>query len=186
MTTMMHEDEQLSALMDGETSRFETRRTMDRLLNEPSLTARWERYHLIGDMLRRDTLQLASKAFNTQVMTRITSEQASGLSVSGLRLRWTRPLLGFAMTASVAGALVVGLQFMLGPGVIGNDLMQSVQPGQHYQRLAKAEGHENGQGGKKQPSNVTRMNSYFLSHVEQTGGQGVMPYVRMVSYKPNP
>jgi sigma-E factor negative regulatory protein RseA len=27
-----------------------------------------------------------------------------------------------------------------------------------------------------------RMNSYLLSHAEQTSGQGLMPYVRMVSY----
>ncbi len=186
MTTMMHEDEQLSALMDGETGRFETRRTVDRLLSETDLTTRWERYHLIGDVLRRDSLQLASKAFSAQVMARIVSEQASGLRVTAGQRRWVRPLLGFATAASIAGAAVFGLQLMLGPGVIGNDLMRFVQPDQHYQRMAKAEEHQSVRAGKNQHSSVTRMNSYFLSHVEQTGGQGVMPYVRMVSYKPSP
>ncbi|AOU97571.1 hypothetical protein BI364_06005 [Acidihalobacter yilgarnensis] len=186
MTTMTQKDEKISALMDGESSRFETRRSVDLLLSDADLRERWGRYHLIGDVLRRDVKQVAPAEFSAGVMARIAAEQGEeSIPPQRAQLRWAKPLLGFAMAASVAGAMVVGLQSMLGPGQIGESLIQQVLPGNGLGQMAEVEQvSDPGHHVPTQLESYMRMNSYLLSHAEQTGGQGVMPYVRMVSYTP--
>ncbi|HEX7035773.1 MAG TPA: sigma-E factor negative regulatory protein [Pseudomonadales bacterium] len=44
----------LSAAIDDEADAFELRRVMDELGRDPELRAVWDRYHLIGDVLRAD------------------------------------------------------------------------------------------------------------------------------------
>ncbi|OBS10399.1 sigma-E factor negative regulatory protein [Acidihalobacter prosperus] len=185
MTTMTHKDEQISALMDGESSRFEIRRSVDLLLSDADLRERWGRYHLIGDVLRRDVKQIAAADFSAGVMARLAAEQDEAVSPRRAQSRWAKPLLGFAMAASVAGAMVIGLQSMMGPGQIGGDLMQQALPGNGFERVADVEPTADpGHHVPTQLESYMRMNSYLLSHAEQTGGQGMMPYVRMVSYTP--
>lgn len=186
MTMMTQKEEQISALMDGQTSRFETRRSVDLLLSDAELRGRWERYHFIGDVLRRDVKRTAPAGFSAAVMAQIAADQAAGVSPYRKQSRWAKPVLGFAMAASVAGAMVVGLQSMLGPGQIGTDFAQQAVSGDTFGKMAAVEDvADPGHHVPTQLESYMRMNSYMLSHAEQTGGQGMMPYVRMVSYTPN-
>lgn len=49
--------EQISALMDGEVSADRRLRIVDQLLCEPGLVKAWERYNLIGDVLRNNVCE---------------------------------------------------------------------------------------------------------------------------------
>jgi sigma-E factor negative regulatory protein RseA len=53
----------LSAVVDGEADAFELRRVLDELDRDPELRATWDRYHLIGSVIRGErTLQSRSAA----------------------------------------------------------------------------------------------------------------------------
>jgi len=53
----------LSAVIDGEADAFELRRVLDELDRDPELRAAWDRYHLIGSVLRGErTVQSRSAA----------------------------------------------------------------------------------------------------------------------------
>lgn len=179
MTTMNRQDEYLSALVDGETGRFETRRAIDTLLGDAPQRGLWERYHLIGDVLRQES-QLADAEFARRVMAEVEADDiGSGVPPR----RWTRPLLGLAMAASVAGAMVIGLQSVLGPGSGGNQALQ--QTAMDTSMFAPMAASDPGHHVPTQLESYMRMNRYLLSHVEQSDAHGLLPYARMVSYTPD-
>jgi sigma-E factor negative regulatory protein RseA len=182
MTTINRQDEHLSALMDGETERFETRRMVDTLLESSELRGRWARYHLIGEILRQEQPMLADGSFSARVMEQIRKEDVGQLAPVRRGRRWMRPALGLAMAASVAGAMVIGLQSMLGPGDVGGHGLQ--QAPMEASVAPAAQTPDPGYHVPNQLESYMRMNSYLLSHVEQSGAQGVMPYARMVGYEP--
>lgn len=181
MTTMHKQEEHLSALVDGETERFETRRIVDSLLEDPELQARWARYHLVGEVLRQEHAVLANTAFSVRVMRGITQEATDSPAPQQLGRGWVRPVLGLAMAASVAGAMVAGLQSAMGPNELGSHGLQ--QQSTMEASVAPA-AQDPGRHVPNQLESYMRMNSYLLSHVEQTSAQEVMPYARMVSYAP--
>ncbi|MEO6688925.1 MAG: sigma-E factor negative regulatory protein, partial [Dokdonella sp.] len=51
-----HIHEQLSALMDGELERDETRFLLKRLATDQELPLRWGRYHLVRQSMRRQEM----------------------------------------------------------------------------------------------------------------------------------
>lgn len=186
MTTNKH-SEHLSALIDGETNRFETRRVLDSLLGDAEQRGRWARYHLIGEALRQERPLFADGDFSRRVMARIETEaqreKATESESAGGRRRWVRPLAGLAMAASVAGAMVFGLQSMLGPGELGSHGLQQapLEADANAQSMGVS---DPGHHVANQLESYMRMNRYMLSHVEQSDAQGVMPYARMVGYVP--
>lgn len=183
MTTMQRQEEHLSALVDGETERFETRRIVDSLLDDAELQGRWERYHLIGEVLRQEHSVLAEAGFRDRVMQAIDQESADPPAPPPRGRHWVRPVLGLAMAASVAGAMVIGLQSAMGPTELGSHGLQ--QPAMEASVTPAPQSVQDpGHHVPNQLESYMRMNSYLLSHVEQTSAQGVMPYARMVSYAP--
>lgn len=179
----MHKDELISALMDSECGRFEIRRSVDLLISDNDLRARWGRYHLIGNVLRRDATQIAGADFHSKVMAQLTQEQADNHYPVRVTKRWSKPLLGFVMAASVAAVMVLGMQSLLEPVQVRTDLVQPAPSLERPGRLADVrQAHDPGRHVATQLESYMRMNSYLLSHAQQSGGQGVMPFVRMVSY----
>jgi sigma-E factor negative regulatory protein RseA len=179
MKTTNRQDEHLSALVDGETERFETRRMVDALLDSSELRGRWARYHLIGEALRQEQPMLADASFSARVMERVREEDVEQIVPQGQGRGWVRPVLGLAMAASVAGAMVFGLQSMLGPeegGMQQAPMEASVAPANQAS--------DPGYHVPNQLESYMRMNGYLLSHAEQSGAQDVMPYARMVGYEP--
>ncbi|HEY0179052.1 MAG TPA: sigma-E factor negative regulatory protein, partial [Dokdonella sp.] len=63
--------EQLSALMDGELERDETRFLLKRLATEQDLPLRWARYHVVRQTLRRQELDSLPASFADGVMARL-------------------------------------------------------------------------------------------------------------------
>ena len=48
--------ESLSAVMDGEADEFELRRVLDEVSKDAELASSWDRYHLIGSVMRGERL----------------------------------------------------------------------------------------------------------------------------------
>lgn len=105
-------DEQLSAFADGELTPAEAELLLARLAREPKLRDRWERYHAIGESLRGGLPVHYPRELAARVAAAIEPEavhRGNGASRAG---RFTMPLLGAAIAASVAvmGVLVVRMQ----------------------------------------------------------------------------
>jgi sigma-E factor negative regulatory protein RseA len=102
MTQTIHE--QLSALMDGELERDETRFLLKRLATEQDLPLRWARYHVVRQTLRRQALDRLPINFADGVMARLDAEAVVVRAPRGAWLRWGA---GGAIAASVAVAALV-------------------------------------------------------------------------------
>ncbi|WP_286237119.1 MucB/RseB C-terminal domain-containing protein [Neptuniibacter halophilus] len=112
-------NESVSALMDGEVADFELRRTLDRVEQEPELSAAWQRYHLIRSSMRNE--ELSAVDISGQVMAALQDEPAfSEQSVasdveketephSSKYLFW-KPLASMAAAASVTAMVILGVQ----------------------------------------------------------------------------
>ena len=97
-------DEQLSALCDDELPGSESRFLLRRAGHEPALAARWERYHLIRIVLRRQALAPLPANFADAVMARIAAEARPSMP-----RRWLKPALGGAIAAGVAALALVAI-----------------------------------------------------------------------------
>lgn len=96
-------NEQLSALMDGELERDQTRFLLKRLQADDDLSLRWARYHVVRQTLRRQEVVLAA-GFADRVMAEIDAAPARKGRVPHAWLRWGA---GGAIAASVAAAALV-------------------------------------------------------------------------------
>lgn len=101
MNEQIHE--QLSALMDGELERDQTRFLLKRMTSGSELPLRWARYHVTRQALRRQHLQPVSVHFADAVMARLEHEPAASSSSRGSH-SWLRWGAGGAIAASVAVA----------------------------------------------------------------------------------
>lgn len=103
MNQQIHE--QLSALMDGELDRDQTRFVLKRLPGDDDLAPRWERYHIVRQTLRRQELGAVQSGFAAAVMLRIEDEPS--VRMHGALPIWLRWGAGGAIAASVAVAALL-------------------------------------------------------------------------------
>jgi sigma-E factor negative regulatory protein RseA len=96
--------EQLSALMDGELSRDETRFLMRRVAHDQVAVSSWSSFHLIRQALRRQVIVRMRPGFADAVLARIEDETKLQSRDSRTWLRWAS---GGAIAASVAVAALV-------------------------------------------------------------------------------
>lgn len=111
MNEQIHE--QLSALMDGELERDQTRFLLKRLASDAELPLRWARYHVTRQTLRGHELVL-SAGFAEAVMAQLDQEPALRASSGHAWLRWGA---GGAIAASVAVAALVLTRPAGDPGI---------------------------------------------------------------------
>ncbi|WP_019593712.1 sigma-E factor negative regulatory protein [Thioalkalivibrio sp. ALM2T] len=114
MTEQVSKNERLSALVDGETDDFETRRLMDELVKSEEDRGQWERYHLIGDSLRGGMRRTAPANFMDGVHAALADEAPLSAAHKPAQPRWLKPVAGTGVAAAVAMVTLVGMQ-MLGP-----------------------------------------------------------------------
>jgi len=116
--------ESLSALMDNQASELEIQRLLKALDSDSELKSTWSRYQIASAGLKGDLPVMASSDFAARVSAaidaeetyslqpQITSQQVSNQSPAGnvTAQRWWQQVGRVAVAASVAGALVVGVQ----------------------------------------------------------------------------
>src|SRR4051794_16731183 len=103
MNEQIHE--QISALMDGELERDETRFLLKRLPGDRELSARWSRYHIARQALRRQDISALTPGFADAVMAKLDEVQPA-VRPHGVG-NWLRWGAGGAIAASVAVAALV-------------------------------------------------------------------------------
>ena len=112
---MTHQQENLSAFMDGESTDHEI---VGQIKQSPELQAKWQRYHVIRSTLRKE----ASVAPELDITASVAAALENEPTVMAPRSRWRSiPVIGniapfakqsgqFAVAASVAAALILGVQ----------------------------------------------------------------------------
>jgi sigma-E factor negative regulatory protein RseA len=112
--------ESLSSLIDGQTKAFESRRLLD-MVYDSALSEKWQRYHLIGALMRKELSDVPLCDLSQSISATIAQEPSlaggsngkavQGQSTSSRNQGW-RDLMGkSALAASVAVAVLVGVQF---------------------------------------------------------------------------
>jgi sigma-E factor negative regulatory protein RseA len=118
--------ESLSALMDNQASELELQRLLKALDAESELKSTWSRYQIMSAGLKGDLPVMATSDFASRISAAIDAEetysqlpqvaakQYSGSSVPNnvvaMPVRWWQQAGRVAVAASVAGALIVGVQ----------------------------------------------------------------------------
>jgi sigma-E factor negative regulatory protein RseA len=96
-------EEQLSAFMDGELGRDETRFLLRRVERDAGSAVRWSRYHVARQALRREDIVVLRADFASSLVARLDAETAT-TSYRQTVLRWGS---GGAIAAAVAVAALM-------------------------------------------------------------------------------
>ncbi len=180
----LHDDpallERLSALVDGELGGSEARFMVRRLATDADLRRRWERYHLIGEALRRSLPRRLDPALAARIEARLPELPAPAPGLVGrLRGRWLQAAAGLALAASVAAMAVLALRARA-PEPAVPVVAQAPSP-----TTAGRPVWEGTQWASVRPVIAQRLNGYLVTHNELAAAgrlQGIMPYARVVSY----
>lgn len=181
------EQERLSALVDDHLNRNEILTALGRLAADAQQQATWNRYHLIGDAMRRETGPLVDSLLAQRISRSIEAEPVVFAPAALKRppAKWFRPAAGVAIAASVAAlALTIAPQFInpeqgtpQTPAVAINpappaQLIYVAEDGTRWELLGK-------------PKVESRLNSYLVNHQEYAPAgnmKGIMPFASFVSY----
>ena len=188
-------NERLSELMDGEFGDH-SEQIIDDLVKEPSLQKVWARYHLISDSLKQNLPQAIHINLAENVSKAISCEPAifkpGKISIQTI----VKPVVGFAIAASVAAMAILSLQQN------GDDQAETALPqiakqvtvpaasDSQYVFPASADRVETRQVKPvQQTGSNSRMNSYLVNYNEyrttHTSMQGLIPYVRVIAHENN-
>jgi sigma-E factor negative regulatory protein RseA len=96
-------EEQLSAFMDGELGRDESRFLLRRAEGDDALAGRWTRYHMTRQVLRRQPVLAIRADFSSAILARLDAE---AMPETG-RVQWLRWGSGGAIAAAVAVAALM-------------------------------------------------------------------------------
>jgi sigma-E factor negative regulatory protein RseA len=112
--------ESLSAFMDGEADELEVQRVVAGSDSE-EVRATWARYHVVRSVMQQSASAnvVAAMDVTSSVREAIADQQQDRAQVAAPRsaggpISWLRPVASFAVAASVAGAVVVGSQWLDG------------------------------------------------------------------------
>jgi sigma-E factor negative regulatory protein RseA len=104
--------EKISALLDAEATGAERREVLRALAAERDLRQIWERYHLVGAVLRNEVSMTVTPRFADRVAVRIAQE-ATIIAPRWLARSVAKGAMGLALAASVAAIAVFSLD--MGP-----------------------------------------------------------------------
>ncbi len=186
---MMHEiNERVSALLDNELPADETVELLGYLRECQGLQDTWDRYHLIGDLLRGEAISVWTSEISERVRRELESAPAiiaapRTETVANDRSRWMWTLVGAGMAASVAALIVfIAPHFLNGNTGDGAQVAEAVTTaplfyversgGTRWQNLSES-------------ALESRLNGYLMEHnkyASPSGIGGIFPYATFVSY----
>lgn len=202
-------NESLSALMDGEASDLEIRRVLKS--EDVELEQRWHRYQLAGAAMRKEndsgfgsidlSAAISDAIHGEAVFTASNEDISKAETIKSKAVCFWSNVGRFAVAASVAGAVVVGVQFS--PNDTGNTVAStpgaptapvSSQPILGVDTTVRAVGSQQPQIHQQAPIIITEatqqqvedmkqeVNRLILEHAEnatQNTQNGVTPFVRV-------
>lgn len=194
-------EEKISALVDDEMPREEINGLLDGIKHDETSQMCWQHYHLISDALKNNLPDELPKDFVKRISLALESE--SLLSTPPRRSfsapAFLRPTIGFALAASIAGVVFIGLgwntqtsveqmptlasnttsESMTGP-VSSAVTPVSTQPMISYNNV------HGRQWDVEQPELVSKLDDYLTNHDQYSAvsdmQNSVLPQVRMVGY----
>lgn len=193
--------ESLSAVMDGEADEFEIRRVLDEAATDAALRGVWERYHLVSNVLRGEgeVRGVGTGSLSRSFWARIDAEDGADDDVVALAsgrdtvpTNWTHRLVGVAVAAGVAAAVVVGIGFnQSSPDTpsLNAANVASVQPyATANVPVAMVEDAPAVEPTETQPSAVDmqRLHAYMLHHARQvalTNQPRAVPFVKVAAFE---
>ena len=182
--------ESLSAVIDGEADEFELRRVLDEIGKDAELAMSWERYHMIGSVMRRERVargngmrdriraevQTEAAAVNEPVLV---AEETTGAQPAGNS--------AFRRWASLAAVAVLVIAAAVG----FNDLPEN--GGQGTATIAADEGPGQQQSldqaialnSEVTKTDQVRTDAYTVYHMQQLGmnQSGFGGFAKMVAYQ---
>ncbi len=182
--------EQISALMDGELEN-ESKTTLQALINNDEHRQIWAHYHLIGECLRGNL----SKYFDPNIADRISTAIKDEPTILAPKhaTNFFKPIMGFAIAASVAVVVILGVQqTSLNPVTTPTQTIASHQPDlSNHQLVTNVAVKPATQQVKPLPATMpvdarSRLNRYLVNYNDYSanaGMQGMLPYVRIVAYE---
>jgi sigma-E factor negative regulatory protein RseA len=184
--------ESLSAVMDGEADEFEMRRTLDEMSNDPALRGVWERYHLVGSLLRgegRGTANSLGERFWSRIDGGEGADDAvestlAAVPAKGRRwTQWGQRVAGVAVAAGVAAAVVVGFRVDQVP-VVDTAKVGVVESAVPSASMALFDDETRGQA-MPAALDVQRAHAYMLHHARHVAlnNRSVVPFVKVAAFE---
>ncbi len=201
MSVTNQQNEHLSGLMDDEPADFSSAATLDKLCKDADLKGCWQRYHLIGDIMRERNIPSLSGDFSQRVMSALENEPtilappvSRPASQPSLPQRFLKPVAGLAIAASVAAVTVFSMQNILTTDTPNPHNLASLATTSQSSPLNKpfasqptvsAAGLLPASASAPVESGEESLNSYILRHMESspTGNmQGGLSYVKLAGF----
>jgi sigma-E factor negative regulatory protein RseA len=183
---------QLSALVDGELADRKALSLRDALDRDPALSTTWERYHLIGQVLRGERVSLDARGVAAAVRERLRSESApptAELAVARVRV-WRPPFAGAALAAAavlLAVFAVPGLYQGPESAPLARTPLAAAAP---FALTADAREFDEVQQPRRWQTDrealASRLDLFLVNHQEATpvaGVNGMLPYATLVGYE---
>ncbi len=194
--------QQLSALIDGELERDQTRFLLKRLQGDAELAGCWDRWHVAGDCLRGHAIAPLRSDFAARIALAVDAEAAPSRRIGATVLKWTG---GFAVAASVALAALLAVNPATAPEAIAPlapstptlaqqptvtpaaEVAPSPYREQDLRPPLRLDAHMvSANDGSPYAAAVRidpRIESYLVRHNEATAmqGRGFVPYVTLVT-----
>lgn len=179
--------EQISALADNELSVGEHELLVRRFGADRYLCICWERYHLIGEAMRKALPHVDTRGFAERVMIALGSEpQPSAAPRTSLAARAGKALAGLAVAASVAAVAVIGLHHDTLRNAAGAAPAEVVPPGPGLQPASAGYGlMSNASWNGNSPEVQAELSNYVINHNEMSAGltrQSMLPYAYIATY----
>lgn len=188
--------EMASALVDGETGEFETRRLLEQ--STPELTALLARHYTVRSALRSEADLLAPPALSRSIMAALEQEPLPRGAV--VAQRWQGWAGRAAIAASVCLVAVLGTRTLMQPEDVAATPQLAIAPSTLGQLglAATRPAQDTFQGGTTpvglRPGVIDdangvareRLHMFMLEHAANTAlntPEGMMPYARVVSYE---
>lgn len=179
---------QLSALVDDQLADREIDLVLRRLSRDDDARSRWERYHLISDVIQGHLPAAFDTDFAARVRRAIEAEplpQPVGRPLPA----WYKPVTGFGLAASVALVALFGLKLNqtdilqpAAPFAITPTTLSSPTAALPIQTVATTQPLVT---PAREPAE-TRLTSYLVNHngyASMNSMNGMLPHVRMVGYQ---
>lgn len=182
--------QQVSALMDGELSPSQASTILRSLEHDPEQQALWERYHLIGNVLRGDAIHTDYRCIAERVHLQLAQEPTL-LAPSASRHRGTHRLAPFAGAALAAGAAFLAVFAV--PGLFNPtaDAPSDAQPQNMAALTSPSDPFRLDSQVQRwrgpDPIVERRLDRFLVTHQEKSptsGMKGILPYATVVSYEP--
>ena len=183
--------EQVSALADDSLLEGEHELLVRRFAADRSLRLCWERYHLIGEAMRKGLPQVDTRGFADRVMAALGAEPVRAEPArSGMLAVLGKAVAGMAVAASVAAVAVIGLRHDAGHSnqnmaaapseIVPATAQFNVTPAA-YGTVSNATWNGN------TPDVQAQLGNYLINHNDMAAAlaqPGVLPYFYIATYDP--